>query len=128
MPPPSKHFFLATTCYTSSYELIIVYLSSGKCYLIDVGYLMQQWFFKKYPYTKYHIPSFERSNQVVLFRGHLEFGRKGRPFCMTFWRTLSKKQINIIIVIVALHNYIQHPSLEYIDFNIMDKDLIFILP
>ncbi|XP_020596964.1 uncharacterized protein LOC110036778 [Phalaenopsis equestris] len=112
---------------------------TGKNYLIDAGYPMQNDYMKSYPDTRYHIPDFERASGTV--RGRKEMFNKRHSSLRGIiericgvWKKkcvilrdmssyLFQKQVHIVVATIALHNFIrQHLSRSNTDFSMADNN------
>lgn len=70
-----------------SYKIIIYEFHSSKYYLVDFKFYMQRGFLKLYLNKTYHIPNFERSNQVIRKRKKIQQATLliSRCFRERFW-------------------------------------------
>ncbi|KAI0491922.1 hypothetical protein KFK09_026184 [Dendrobium nobile] len=112
---------------------------TGKYYLVDAAYPLKKGYLKPYPDTRYHLADFARGSQPI--RGYREVFNKRHSSLRSIiertfgvwkkkWRILHdmpnyplKKQCQIVIGTMALHNFIRrHNSRVDPDFDEYEKD------
>lgn len=109
----------------------------GKFYLVDSGYPNRRGYLAPYKGTKYHLPEFQNGTMVKGLKETFNFAHSSlrniveRAFGVLKmkWRILlkvpsypMKKQSEIIVACMALHNFIRESKIADRDFDLVDPD------